>query len=1467
MDNTRITVRNRIIPAEIACFGTVVVLLFVFSLICLAQTPLQQFDGTPESEAPITQSEVGLVRLNITMGGGEPCSWNGLISVSDGYLAGVVPLGSESDVPGTFYTENGSVIIDNKEPKRSYGLQFEVFAPLSARLRIRLNGETLGEQFDQNISVQEIINTPYNTQIDKFKNRLILQRSGGDEIAVVPQRDSLVYSPGEIALFEVFPRFLSVNYDKSQSLGITVFRARTEEKIADSEQTISLTRDAQGKFRIPISIHMPQESGVYDIVLSITQPKKQEYRMIPAFGGTKEDPDQKLCERTVQCVVVESDPDRYASLRESGGDITQIKKELVAIIDPSDPDWTKSFAKLYAQITQQSPVKSKESKASILKPRWSGIRGLTGRNWTIGKTQPVQETKNGGIEKTVNGKLNTYANLALELFENGSLGSGNMTIIDTKFGPFAKFPAREKKSDIPWELFAIPVKHPNQPHILEIEYISNSQQTLGISIIEPAVFGGTLPTTIDGGFDVVDEIVSEKQPERISTHRILFWPKTDSPFILLSNQHPTKSAMFGKIRIQKVVSEFPKVFQDQPNRLFAGYIHRPVFADNFSANRIPSGFGNVGNTDWITFYEGTTRLVDYLDAAGYGGAMISVAAEGSSIYPSSLISPTPKYDSGVFLYEGEDPVRKDVVELIARSFDHRRLVFIPAIDFCSPIPRLEERIRFENRNDHNKNGIGVNPGEHGFRWIDAQGRTITQAHETKGGRAPHYNLLNPAVQEEMLNQVHELATRYAKHQSFGGIAIQLSPDGFAQLPQEDWGMDDHTISMFRKETQIAVPGGNGPDRFSVRFEYIRDNCLEEWVRWRVKKVADFYRTMCKLVTEIRPDAKLFLAGADMLEGSRIQESFYPSFNKNADSISTLYSSFLILGFDLQQIAKENGIVFLRPEIIASSGQYAKLAPQWEMEQSDFHTVFPRFFSSPAALFSNSNEGIEIPALAKNSPLIPPMYKFNYQIVPSEYQNRKRFIRQLAKADYSMFFDGGRFLNFGQEEMLTEIIAAFRRLPSVQFKTFTPSPNTPNTSIQTVVGPASTPMPSTVGPQSPSIQPLTVRFAQTEQGTFVYVLNDAPFHTDAKIINSAAAGSRITELSGRRKIAAAPIQGNRLTWSITLEPYDLIAVRIDDPQSVPVLVTVQRPEEICGTKGTLTQKIDLLINASRMSFEYPVLENPGFEPDDTISRNNTSDAFDTINGWSKIGDDTLTLTQDSKIRHQGKASLKMICSGPSGGIVSNTFDAPHTGRIFVSFWLGVEENTSQLPLRIALTGRLHDSSFLRMYSIGQIVMQKLEETPAVNGIRWRLIRVPFTSLPLGALDRLAIRLDMTGAGTVWIDDMRVDSLVLTESERTEFMKVLYTAGVRQAGDRISDSVAILESFWPRILLEKASPAEGAIELSQNTTVVKAQPNPQTASDRSQKPTPQPQYPKREAPTPPKPEPSPNLMNRMKSWWSK
>ena len=362
-----------------------------------------------------------------------------------------------------------------------------------------------------------------------------------------------------------------------------------------------------------------------------------------------------------------------------------------------------------------------------------------------------------------------------------------------------------------------------------------------------------------------------------------------------------RPALYGKIRVLMGPERLPRLLPEGAagnRRLLMAYLDRPLIPQNFSANECLDPWSGRSLDDWWTFYEGGSRLVEYLHHAGYNGLMLAVLADGSTIYPSTLVGPTPRYDTGVFFATGQDPVRKDVLEMLLRLFDREDLQLIPTVEFAAPLPELEAIRR------------AGGPEAEGIQWIGADGAEWTASSPAQRGLAPYYNVLHPRVQQAMLNVLRELSDRYAQHPSFAGLSVRLSADGYAQLLGPDWGLDDATIAQFERDAQVRVPG-NGPQRFAERSAYlVQEPQRRVWLEWRAAQLGKFYRRAYEQLVAIRPGSRLYLAGAGMFGGPELESELRPTLPRR----STIAAALLRVGIDARYYQDERRqIVLLRPE--------------------------------------------------------------------------------------------------------------------------------------------------------------------------------------------------------------------------------------------------------------------------------------------------------------------------------------------------------------------------------------------------------------------------------------------------------------------------------------------------------------------------------------------------------------------------
>ncbi len=114
------------------------------------------------------------------------------------------------------------------------------------------------------------------------------------------------------------------------------------------------------------------------------------------------------------------------------------------------------------------------------------------------------------------------------------------------------------------------------------------------------------------------------------------------------------------------------------------------------------------------------------------------------------------------------------------------------------------------------------------------------------------------------------------------------------------------------------------------------------------------------------------------------------------------------------------------------------------------------------------------------------------------------------------------LPMGQEAAIRDMAAAYRALPAIRFE------------------------PVDHGQTPDAAQPVVFRSGTYGGRTYLYAVNDAPF-PDARVHVEAGAGCRIEKLSGTRKIQPLkPDANSGYYWEVALEPYDLVAVQLSEP---------------------------------------------------------------------------------------------------------------------------------------------------------------------------------------------------------------------------------------------------------------------------------------------------------------------------------
>lgn len=1310
------------------------------------------------------------LRVRLEWGGGQRRVWTGELHLSEGRLLDPVALGIEADTPGTLRIEQNRLLVHHRTSRAYAGLDVTLEAPLDATLTIDLRAadENAAVATRQRQPAAQSVEIPLRgllrgqteRALDTEGNKLLVYRLAGDQLRLEVDHPHMIFEPGEtlsarltVPLLDALTREASVQWELRP--------ARKTDRLAHAELG-RLEPGQAGPVQFPLSVELPKEEGVYDLHLAVvSQGRLRQVR---------------LYERQVQLVVLAAAAAPNSADARSQAEPLEDAPRVVDEIDPTkEMGWAAAL----------DPVP----------------RILAGRTLRARQLPPPQIRK-------------------------------------TSLGTFVEMRRRATDPAESWIGYWLRIKHPGRPHLVVVEYPEDQQQSLGISIVEPNSANRVWPVGFDSGLYTGGPAGLR---DAVGRHELLFWPRTSSPLLLLTNLRTDAPAAFGRIRIlelhnaaspdaaaatqahglravwrratsqtmpsvglsiadaQSDAAGVPVVgstFQARPQspdetpeaqrepppahqtaaaavppsaphpsaasaeaegrprpataptqRLFGPYMDKPLFPENFGASEQLERSSNRSLDDWLTFWQGAHRLVDYLKRQGYNSMVLAVLADGSTIYPSRLLEPTPRYDMGVFFPDGRDPMRKDVLELLFRLFDREGLVLVPELQFNAPLPELERMLATEPPGSDRTGGIRL-VGADGRDWLDRFG--------SYRGLAPYYNPLNPHVQDEMLRVVGELAQRYEHHGSFGGLAMQLSADGYAQFPGLDWGYDDETIARFAAESHIPLPEPDGrADRTAQYHQVLTQQARKEWLSWRARMLADLYRRVAQRVSQSQAGARFYLTTTHALAGNLGARAVYSALQEGRGVEELL----LERGIDRQMISGNNQIVWLRPSRVGTLEHLRGGALDADISNSPELDALFRSSLVPGALFFHRPYTQRLPLFEKaNLPWKDTYMQLVAQLSPSGVDNRRRFAHALAGMDAQVLWDGGWLIPMGQEPALKGWIDAFRRLPPVAFAPVEPEDATTST------------------------QPVTVRRYAGPERTYLYLVNDSAWTVSAGLSLHCPLDTPLEQAGADYSLSLRPTERGVTRLECELGAYGLCVAELPVQNLKVSNLVVDVPGAV---RSALEEEIASLY---RRSNEIPddnesqrlaaSLHNAGFEqaqPDEPALPQDW-----TFNAVDRSGRAAL----DANRPYEGQSSLR--CSS-RGTLTSAPFAPPP--RPFLGLRVRLRSDREGVRVRLALEGTMAQGKYTR------------PSVPILVGRNWQPYMFRIFDLPHDQIRELRAQLELVQDATVWVDAVELVSFPLKEKEANELGKTVTNARSALDMGKLSDCRRILDSYWARFIKEQ------------------------------------------------------------------
>jgi hypothetical protein len=781
----------------------------------------------------------------------------------------------------------------------------------------------------------------------------------------------------------------------------------------------------------------------------------------------------------------------------------------------------------------------------------------------------------------------------------------------------------------------------------------------------------------------------------------------------------------------------------------AAYFSRPLVAECFGAATTID--------DWQTIYESATRLSEYARFGGFNCAVVNVLADGSAIYPSEHLAASSIRNVGRATGEATD---RDALELMLRIFDRDGLAMIPALQLAAPIPALEELCRAEN------------PQVSGLEWVGPNGKTWLDVNGTQHGLAPYYNLLDTRVQQAVLQIVRELVERYGHHESLAGISIQLSSNGYAQLPPLDWGLDDATISQFTRDTGVPLPV-SGPNRFAERHALLTGKHAEAWRAWRTQSVASFYAQIAALLQESSDDRerKLILTLENSFSHPIFAARVRPNLLQANQHTNRVDATLLDAGIDRAKLESTRGVVVCATRYIESMAPLAERAIDCELNdafaawktRADANTVsasllYHRPLHQPLASF---------PSQASNLKFAD---EFSIHGQPTAHGNAilQPVAQSLIQHDPAILIEGGEMLPLSHDDRLRQAREITRQLPM-------------SAEVRDVAK-----------------QPVTVRTYAEPGRVTLLVINASAWSVAADITLDVPQPAKMTPLASETQsddVSQRPLQAGRQPWKLTLEPYAIHAVRVNAP-GVRVINVSAAPNE--SAKAELAARIADLANRDLTAPRaYGALTNPSFEP---------VGGAGPLAGWH-VTTESASAQLDAANRQHGATCVYFRNEGGLAALESDPFPTPPTGQLAMIVYLRGQKMAPGSQLRMAIEARDHGHVYRRSAII---------ETTSAGTDQWLSKAILVNDLPLELRGNMKVRVEMTGPGEVWLDNVTLYDLLFAlkfytfdEAEIYQFVQLKSAAKSALDEGRIVDAAQLMERYWPRFLFEYTPVIEPAI----------------------------------------------------------
>ena len=1293
-------------------------LLFTLLLVLAAGSVV-----TAEGKAT-TSAVAPPVRLRIQWGGGEHRPWQGQVELLPNSVSRfrsaqqTTPqlqwslLSSDSVDAAAIHRKGSKLIIDGRQPRAGGGIDLHFTGWSTTRVRMQLAPADAGPD-EPGVSIDgtvaALLADETLQQLDARGNRLRITAVPGDllRLQVTPPVGDEGWQLGDIARVVAHPLLPSrpTGFGRME-LNLVLADSRSgEELVSQSQPLVPATEEVlatalQSWQPIAFDCPLPAKPGRYR--LKVTAIERSSLRWSRELMSSE----REIVVSPASVTMTHDRPDGW---------------EVVYELDPGSPRLHERLRRLPGQAAASMASMRRLSLPAMPMP------SLTRAAEKLPSVSfPKVPLPSLPKVPSVDGLMPTFS---------GLLATGDSTVQPHPLGAMLTLPTATKSDAPTWEGIVISGTMPGRPHAVEIAYPSDQQALVGVSVLERSATGSSVEMRYDGGFSVSRPLAGEAAELR--WHRFVFWPRTRSPLLVLSNPSSQRPATVGSVRILRGGNSFaagvPLDADSQNRKIFVPLPRQLATVSGVVADGAKS---NRSSASWVSWYDSLQQAAQRLRGQQVNGLAVEVHAGGAGLWKSDLTAGGPLWDGDP---DGPVTERGDRLDLLCRVCRQQRMRLVPTLRFDGPLPQLEALLAAED------SAVGL-------LCVGRDGQVRGTEAEAE---ARHYNILDPRVQDAVAGLVAELTLRLIQHDFVEGIGVELPYEGWLHLPGVTWGLDDVTFERFVRQTGQgkSILMESGPERFAMRAASVEGQLRSVWLSWRADQIATFHRRLADLVAAANSKWSYYVMPTSLLFGGEAMARFQPHAVGQPQEGSVLYE----MGLDPGRLTVAENAVYVAPRMHAADENLEDAAAIMALNQSPAIAAWEKRARRRGLFLVEQQRPLALDAVVPHGPFADADGKGlgHFHAVAGGPARKASFVASLTGCDAEVVFDNSlRWVDLAADDVAVH--AAFQALPL--------------TGARPVAG-------------LPAEFPVDV---YSRDGKTWLALTNATrlaAHLELKTSQPVTAGT--DAFSGE----AIHVAGNQL--KAELKPWSLRLVCLESDAAVTV-----KNGTVCFSEEAVRLMTDQVAELRRRQAvldvppPLPVLDNPGFDLPGLDNEITGWELLEATGGNLELIEAPRPQAEDD----EANQAVRLTSTGDLATARSNPFVPPATGRASIAVWLRLPSEAKQPPLRMAVEGRKDGKEYYRFAPVGATAGGR----PLTEG--WTQFVLQVTDLPTDQTESLRLRFDMLGKGVVEVDDVQVFDLVFADSQRAELRALFNQMEHALASGAMASLPAALEGYWPRFLTE-------------------------------------------------------------------